>query len=79
LTRADAPLVAVLVFTTEERTMTNLDHIAELRMELASCVLTRRERAQIERELKAALATQTEVERAHKTALEDLLGDATPA
>ena len=53
--------------------MTNLDHIVELRAELASCVLTRRERAQIERELKAALATQAEVERAHIAAPGELL------
>lgn len=42
--------------------MTNLDDIMELRVELASC-LSRRERAQIERELKAALAAQAEAER----------------
>lgn len=39
--------------------MTDLDHIMELRAELAAC-LCRRERAQIERELKAALEAQAE-------------------
>lgn len=53
--------------------MTNLDHIMELRAEPASCLLTRRERAQIERELKAALAAQADVEGAHAAALEILL------
>ncbi|GJD94450.1 hypothetical protein [Methylobacterium iners] len=35
--------------------MSRIDHIAELRAELAHCVLTKRERAQIEAELKSAL------------------------
>lgn len=55
--------------------MTNLDHIMELRAELASC-LCRHERAQIERELKAALAGQADGERARATALESLLDEA---
>lgn len=38
--------------------MTHLDHIAELRAELAQCILTRDERAQIESELRAALAAR---------------------
>jgi len=59
--------------------MTNLDHIMELRAELASCLLTRRERAQIERELNAALASYAEVERGRAAALESLLDEAVPA
>ncbi|WP_010516023.1 hypothetical protein [Komagataeibacter oboediens] len=43
--------------------MTTLhDHIQMLRAELASFHLSRRERRQIERELKVALAQQTRVE-----------------
>ena len=58
--------------------MTNLDHIMELRAKLASC-LCRRERAQIARELEAALAAQAEAERAHAAGLESLLDVAPPA
>ena len=42
--------------------MTNLDHSEELRAELNHGILTRRERAQVERELKAALAHQALIE-----------------
>ena len=58
--------------------MTNLDHIMELRAELASC-LCRRERAQTERELKAALAGQAEGGRARATPLGSLLDEAPPS
>lgn len=40
--------------------MTKLDHIAELRAELENCILTKRERAQVQRELKRALAAQVD-------------------
>ena len=36
--------------------MSPIDHIAELRAELASCLLTKRERAQLEKELMRAVA-----------------------
>lgn len=46
--------------------MMHLDHIEELRAELTHSILTRRERAKIERELKAALAARNaENEPAH--------------
>lgn len=38
--------------------MSPVDHIAELRAELAHCLLTRRERAQLEAELRRALAAR---------------------
>lgn len=50
--------------------MSNLDHIMELRAELASCILTRRERAEIERELKVALAIHAELELHHTAVFE---------
>lgn len=59
--------------------MTNLDHVIELRAELASCLLTRRERAQIKRELKAAMTSYADVERGHAAALESLLDEAASA
>ena len=58
--------------------MTNLDHIMELRAELAAC-LCRRERAQIERELKAALAARAEAERLQGAALDNHRWEAPPA
>lgn len=58
--------------------MTNPDHIMELRAELASC-LCRRERAQIGRELKAALAGLADGERARATTLKSLLDEEPPA
>lgn len=39
------------------------DHIQELRAELRGCYLTRRERAQMTRELEAAIAEHTALER----------------
>lgn len=57
--------------------MTNLDHIMELRAELASCILTRRERAQIERELKAVMAAQAEFG-LPQTASVEKVGDLAP-
>jgi hypothetical protein len=39
------------------------DHIIELRAELRSCHLSKRERATIQTELKQALARQTEIDR----------------
>lgn len=59
--------------------MTNLDHIAELRAELASCFLTRRERAQIVGELKSALATQAELERTQAATFNDVFDEAPSA
>jgi hypothetical protein len=38
--------------------MSLIDHIAELRAELAHCLLTRRERTQLEAELRMALAAR---------------------
>ena len=58
--------------------MTNLDHIMELRAELASC-LCRRERAQIERELRAALTAQAKAEDAHAAGPESLADEVPPA
>lgn len=58
--------------------MTNLDHIMELRAELASC-LSSRERAQIEHELEAALAAQAEAERLQGAALDNLRREVRPA
>lgn len=58
--------------------MTDFDHIMELRLELASC-LSRRERAQIERELEAALAARAEAERPPAAALDNLRREAPPA
>ena len=46
------------------------DHIQELRAELRGCVMTRRERAQVQAELAAAIAEQAELDRAFDRALE---------
>ena len=46
------------------------DHIQELRAELRGCVMTRRERAQVQAELVKAIAEQAEIERALDRALE---------
>lgn len=51
--------------------MTNLDHIAELRAELTGSILTRCERAQMESELKAALALEAETELANYDMLDE--------
>jgi len=48
------------------------DHIQELRAELRGCVMTRRERAQVQAELAKAIAEQAERERALDRALEAL-------
>ena len=45
------------------------DQIQELRAELARCVLTRRERAQAEAELKRLIAEQAKLDRAFDAAL----------
>jgi hypothetical protein len=52
--------------------MTLHDHIHELRAELKSCAMTRRERARVEAELAAAIAEQAEIDRAFDSALEAL-------
>lgn len=46
------------------------DHIQELRAELRGCVMTRRERAQVQAELAKAIAEQAELDRAFDRALE---------
>lgn len=46
------------------------DQIQELRAELRSCALTRRERAQAQAELVRAIAEQAELDRAFDRALE---------
>ena len=46
------------------------DHIQELRAELRQCILTRRERADAEKELARALAEQSTLERDLNGALE---------
>jgi hypothetical protein len=55
---------------TEERHMLTIyDQIQELRAELARCILTRRERAQAEAELKRLIAEQAKLDRAFDAAL----------
>lgn len=46
------------------------DHIRELRAELRSCAMTRRERTQVRAELAKAIAEQVELDRAFDRALE---------
>lgn len=46
------------------------DHIQELRAELGSCAMTRRERAQVRTELAKAIAEQAELDKAFERALE---------
>jgi septal ring factor EnvC (AmiA/AmiB activator) len=46
------------------------DHIQELRAELRSCYMTRRERAAVQAELARAVAEQAELDRAFDRALE---------
>ena len=48
------------------------DQICELRREMNGCLLTRRERAEAQAELKRLLAAQAEHERAFDAALEAL-------
>jgi hypothetical protein len=55
---------------TEERHMLTIyDQIQELRAELASCILTYRERAQAEAELQRLIAEQAKLDRAFDAAL----------
>lgn len=46
------------------------DHIRELRAELRGCIMTRRERAQVQAELAKAIAEQAELDRAFDRAVE---------
>ena len=46
------------------------DHIQELRAELRGCVMTRRERAQVQAELAKAIEEQAELDRAFDAAIE---------
>ena len=48
------------------------DHIHELRAELRSCTMTRRERATVQAELARAIAEQAELDRAFDSALNTL-------
>ncbi|WP_342153465.1 hypothetical protein [Methylorubrum sp. SB2] len=48
--------------------MSIIDHISDLRAELAGSILTRQERAMLEAELAAALAARAETSRATRTA-----------
>lgn len=52
--------------------ITLYDHIQELRAELRSCYMTRRERAAVQAELATAIAEQAELDRAFDSALEAL-------
>lgn len=52
--------------------LTIRDQIYQLRLEMAGCLLTRRERAQAKAELKRLLAAQAELDRAFDAALEAL-------
>ena len=49
--------------------LTIYDQIQELRAELARCILTRRERAQAEAELKRLIAEQAKLDRTFNAAL----------
>ncbi len=51
------------------------DHIQELRAELADCIMTRRERADVEAELVTAIAEQARLDREFDRAFEALNGD----
>jgi len=51
------------------------DHIQELRAELRSLYLSRRERAQMQAELAQALAAQAELDRAFDAQLEALANE----
>ena len=55
--------------------MFTIDHINELRAELAGCVLTRRERKQLEAELAAHIAERDAAEQAEVWAVAEVLGD----
>jgi len=50
--------------------ITLYDHIHELRAELRGCVMTRRERAQVQAELAKAIEEQAELDRAFDAAIE---------
>ncbi len=50
--------------------ITLYDHINELRAELNCCVMTRRERAEVQAELAAAVVKQAELDRAFDTTLD---------
>jgi hypothetical protein len=49
--------------------LTTYDQIQDLRAELAGCILTRRERAQAQAELKKLVAEQAKLDRAFDAAL----------
>ena len=51
------------------------DHIQELRVELGSCIMTRRERESVERELAQAIGEHNAMERALDDAFEAIQGD----
>lgn len=51
------------------------DHIQELRAEHGSCIMTRRERASVERELAVAMAEHDTVDRALDDMFEAFEGD----
>jgi hypothetical protein len=55
--------------------MFTIDHINELRAELAGCILTKRERRQLEAELAAHVAERDAAERAEVGAVVAVLGD----
>lgn len=57
---------------------THYDQIQELRAELRSCHLTRRERASAQAELAKALAAQVEADRAFDSALLTLRAEGGP-
>jgi len=50
------------------------DHIQQLRAELSGCIMTRRERADVQAELAAALAEQARLDRELDRAFEALDG-----
>jgi hypothetical protein len=51
--------------------LTICDQIRELRLEMTGCLLTRRERAQAQAELKRLVAEQAKLDRARNAALTD--------
>jgi hypothetical protein len=51
------------------------DHIQELRAELSGCIMTRRERADVQAELATALAEQARLDRELDRVFEALNGD----
>jgi hypothetical protein len=58
--------------------LTIYDQIQDLRAELGGCILTRRERAQAQAELKKLVAEQAKLDRAFDAALAATIADEAP-